>query len=179
MATLSTVNEFWAVHGNYLPIVAPDGITSQWYWQIVDPANPSSVFDYKASLLPSSQRHDFAPIDDRYSVDTEYEVRVKDSGGSVLASGSFRVIRAVFGPSAVTNWSAVNQQIELALGLAGLNSKRIVNSRDSATGIPLDVDIEIYTDETLTTLLASFKLLRKLDKVSRVVAEVQFPTVLP
>lgn len=178
MPLLVVDNMLWVPRGSRLAVIRPDTLATDWTWKIVERDAPSTVLDYKTINLPNAQRHDFALIGTQYVLDVTYTIQILNNVSIVVETGDFQVTEAVFGPSAVTDFTAINDQLQLALGLAGANMKSTVQAWDPATGLPMDIEITVYTDETLTTILGVWRLRRRLDAVSRVVAEICYPTFL-
>ena len=182
--TMTVANLLLLAKGTRFPVTRPKSLTTDWAWRVVEALDPSEVVDSSASLITNSTRHQLIDIDERYSVDVEYEIQIMNDIGATVSFGSFQICQAVFGPDDAVNFYELNAQLKLAVGLAGLNTRVVNNTADPVTGIPMDATIYIYTDETLTRQLAQYRILRSLNAVGQVIGEIMFremydPSAIP
>ncbi len=171
-----TINHIPAFElGGQLLIARPSDLLTDWSWEIREADNPSAVKDFKTSgLIPNATGHVFAQLDSRYETGVKYELRIFNDSVVLQTSGYFWVERAAFssGSGSGVDLSAFNAKIRLALGLSGLDSVSEVVARDPVTGIPTQVVVNVYTDNTLTTRFATFVIRRRLNAAKQVVGEV-------
>jgi len=175
--TLVANNLFLVPLGERMAVVRPLSLGTDWAWEIVHRDDPSIVVDFSAVLISNATRHVFTTISaDKYTPDEPYELRIKDSGLSVVETGDFQVTRAVFGADAAADFHTINAQVKLALGLSGMNTRVTHSNHDRVTGIPLRSEFQVYVDENMVDLLAKYVLLRRLSAVGLVIGEVMFRT---
>lgn len=175
--SLTCTNLFWFPIGERMAIVRPDNLATDWTWQIVKRDDPSVVVDFGVSLIANATRHVFLEISSLdYDVDTVYELRILNDSSTVVSTGEFMCVRAAFGPDAMVDWADVNSEVKLALGLAGLNRRVKVTSHDPTTGIALREEWTLYDDESMSTVLAEYVLLRRLHATGIVIGEVMIRT---
>lgn len=174
MGTATVSSLFTAILGKKMLIVRPLLLATDWQWEIRERDNPSVVKDFSPSLILNATRHVFVNIDTDYEVNVAYELRVMDNVGAVELDGVFTVEQADFGTA--PDFSLFNAKLRLALGLAGLDVRWEHRSHDRVSGIPLESHFEVFTDSTLTVVLARGVLKRRLNAVSMVVGEVMYLT---
>ena len=170
---MAVANHMWLVQGTTFPVIRPEALATDWGFHIVKVSDPTTILDF-ATGIANSQRHYFVDIDDRYDVDTEYEVQVFNATPAQVSSGQFQIVRGIFDSLSSTQISTINSELALACGLAGANAKWEFTSHDAATGIPVAGTLTIYTDDTLTVVLAQYSLARRLSDSRLVEGEVQW-----
>lgn len=171
MGTLSVTSVLTVSIGEKLPIIRPASLLTDWRWRIREKDNPTVVAQDSAAVIANGTRHVLLTLDDRYTPGTEYELLILDPTATIQAQGSFLVQRADFGAASNVDFSSFNSKLMLAYGLSGPNSRWEFTQYDSVTGIPLQGTLNVYTDSDMNTLLAQYKLKRRLNKVGQVVAE--------
>ena len=174
MSSFAVTNLLWLPAGRQFYVVRPYSLATNWEYQVVSVADPSVVLDQSTVAIPASQRHVLIDIDDRYDLDEAFRVYIYDNVPAIVAQGDFQVVRGKFDSVSTTDITDINSQLALAAGLAGFNVKREVVTRDRVTGIPLEEDITVYTDETQSSVLAVYKLKRRLNDSRQVIGEVMF-----
>lgn len=178
MSSIVAGNLLWLPTGTQFPVVRPDSLATDWHWRIFERDAPANVLDYSQTLISNSQRWVFAPIDNRYQTGTVYRVRILNNALATVVEGDFQIVKAVFGADAAVDFHQINMSLRIAAGLAGLNQKIDYLEHDPITGIPMRARITIYDDETLSAVLATYDLRRRLNDVAQVVGEVQYRTFL-
>ena len=174
MSSFSVTNLLWLPAGRQFYVVRPYTLATNWDYKVVLVSDPLTVLDQSTVSIAAGQRHVIIDIDDRYDVDIEYRVYIYNNVPAIVAQGDFQVVRGKFDSTSTTLLTDINDQLALAAGLAGLNVKREVVTRDRVTGIPLEEDITVYTDETQSSILAVYKTKRRLNDSRQVVGEVMF-----
>jgi hypothetical protein len=173
--SLSVSDVFSIAAGERLLVPRPLSLATDWSWQIREKDNPAIVKDFSA-LISNATRHQLVEMDSRYEVDVKYQVRVFDDTNAVVDTMDFWIERASFGTASVPDFTEFNTNLRLALGLAGLDSRWDFSNYDAATGIPLRGVLTVYTDKTLSVVLAKYVLTRRLNAARQVVGEVQRQT---
>lgn len=174
MSTKAATNLLWLPQGERFPVIRPQLLATDWTWDVVERDDPTTVKDFSPATVLNATRYQFIDIDDRYSVDVAYRVRVYDSTPSIVDQGDFQVVKGTFGSADLTTLVGLNAQLDLALGLAGLNVRWEHLSHDRRTGIPVRSRLTIYSDNTLSEILATYILRRRLNSVGQVVGEIQY-----
>lgn len=175
MSDAEVTNLRWIPQGQtQFPVIRPYSLATDWTFQIVDREHPATVLDYPPTAIANSRRHYMVAIDDRYSVDTPYRINVYNDVPAIVAYGDFQIVRGVFDATSNTSLAQINNQLRLALGLAGLNARWQIISHDVRTGIPTEARLTVYTDETLTDILATYVMKKRLSDLGLVLGEVQF-----
>lgn len=162
--------------GTRLAIVRPEGLLSDWRWQIRERDNPAVVKDTAVALILNATRHVFVLLDSRYEPDVVYEIRIFNDAAAEVASGTFQCYRAAIGPLSAIDFAGLNAQLRLIAGLQGLNSRWVFHTYDAATGIPMSGTLTIYGQSGLSKVLAIYKMRRRLNKVRQVIGEIMFQT---
>jgi len=175
MALIAVNNLLWLVMGHRAPVIRPEDLATDWTFTITDTIS-GAVMDFSPVTILNVIRHYFVAIDSRYSVDRSYTVRIFNNVPVQVDSGEFQVVRGIWDLLTTTLLDGINDQLRLALGLAGMNIKRIVMAESVITGAPTHVDIELYNDAALNDLLATYTLKRRFNSVGLTVGEVMYQT---
>jgi len=175
MATIEVNNLFWAVMGHRLPVIRPETLLTDWTFTITDSIS-GAVMDFSPVTILNVIRHYFVAIDSRYSVDRSYTVRIFNNVPVQVDEGEFQVVKGVWDLLTTTLLDGINDQLRLALGLAGMHIKRTVMAESVITGAPTHVEIELYEDAAFSSLLATYTLKRRFNTVGLTVGEVMYQT---
>lgn len=173
---ITTTNLLQVALGEQFLIVRPDTLATDWRWEIRERDTPAVLLDTATAFLLNATRHTLLVLGDQYEPNVVYELRILDSGLSVVATGYFQVYRGVVGPLSAIDFTTTNAQLRLLSGLNGLNSQWTFTSYDPPTGFPLAGDLVIYADEARTAVLARYKMKRRLNQYKLVAGEVMIQT---
>jgi len=171
---------FIAVKGEYLLITHPEpnpSFRTEWHYHIVEKDNPSNILASNTSAIPAGTRYAASIIDERYESATLYEVRVFNDIFVQLDSGDFRTTEGVIdSDNSNVTVLEVNDLLARIYGLAGGNMRYNHIRYDRNTGMPVETDVVLYTDSSITDILATYTIKKKVDKVGRVIGEVMYRT---